>query len=404
MIGLKELLTVSQIIIQSEDLLSSLDKLTHFIRPFFIFDNLVIYSFNDEDASLEVVYARSTGRGRSKEADITWGETIANQVVHTKKIQLQLPESSVADDRLKQAHILAVPLIASKKISGVAVFIRYGGPKFKVQEKEAATLLCNQIVWLLERLKIQKRTEQLDTQHAAIQLQEDFVNTISHELQNPLGFIKGYTTTLMRQDAKFDSAMQKEFLQIIDSETDHLSELISNLLDSARIQSGHFLVDMQLIRIDALIKGVIKKFKRRNPDLTLSSRLDIRFDNLKADANRLTQVFENLLENAVRYAPGSEILITGAQDEKWISISVQDFGPGIEKKFLPHIFERFFRTPESSLIGHGTGLGLYICKQIMDAHKGRIEVVSKVGAGTIFNVLLPRIPENNEIQEEQEIK
>jgi signal transduction histidine kinase len=383
-------LEVSKIIAQSTDLLPAMEKITDFIRPFFIFDNLVLYNCNELDASLEAVYAKSAGRGRSREADIAWGENIATHVILTGRYQYQHPANTTSDDRLKLAHILALPQSLGKKTIGVTVFIRYGGPRFSRNEIKVAELLCNQMVWLLERSNMQKRAEELDAQHAAIQLQEDFVNTISHELQNPLGFIKGYTTTLMRQDAKFDPDMQKEFLQIIDNETDHLSELISNLLDSARIQSGHFEVEHHPMRIDALIKEVIKKFHSRNPNARISFPKDIHLDAIKADSNRLAQVLDNILNNAVRYAPGSDIRISLDQDDQWITISIQDFGPGIADQYIPLIFERFFRTPDSRLVCHGTGLGLYICKQIINAHEGKLEVASKVGKGSTFKIRLPR--------------
>ncbi len=389
MLAFEQALTISQIITGSTNIVTGMEKLANFIRPLFIFDNLVVYSL-EGCSTLDVVYAKSAGRGKSKEADIAWGEVIANQVVHTKKLHYQKPDGTVENDRLKQAHILAIPLTMADRLTGVTVFIRYGGPKFEGDEVNIAAFIGTQITWLLEGQKMDERAKELDAQHQAIQLQEDFVNTISHDLQNPLGFIKGYTTTLMRSDANFDKATQKEFLEIIDNETDHLSELISNLLDSARIQSGQFHVDFHLVRIDALIKETIKKFQLHHPDSKISLHLGSKIDNLKVDSNRLAQVLDNLLDNAARYAPGSEVKINVTQEEKWVLINVQDFGPGIEARYLPHIFERFFRTPESRMIGHGTGLGLYICKQILDAHKGKIEVKSKPGIGSTFTMILPR--------------
>lgn len=108
-----------------------------------------------------------------------------------------------------------------------------------------------------------------------------------------------------------------------------------------------------------------------------------------ADPTRITQVFDNLLSNAVKYAPGSPVKISLSECGEQCAITVEDQGPGIAEQHLEHLFERFYRVPETSLATHGTGLGLYICQQIIQAHGGEIKVSSQVSKGTVFTIYLP---------------
>jgi len=386
---LEDLYRISKIINQATDIKNAMDRLMAVLRPLFIFDNMVLYQFKPDDQSLDVVYARSTGRGRAAGADIAWGESIALQAVKKKSYFYLEPESKDLENRLVQAHILSIPLLINKQVIGVLVFIRYGGPKFVPASIDFATYVGNHITWLLEAYQLRMRAEALDEQHKAIQLQEDFVNTITHELRNPIGFIKGYTTTLLRQDASWDQATQHEFLQIIDQETDQLSELIENMLDSARIQSGQLSMDFQPVRINALVKDAIQKFNLHHPATNIDLQVDSDIPPIKGDPNRLAQVFENLLSNAVKYAPESKVDVICRRNPAGVEVQVRDYGQGIPEKYLPHIFERFFRVPEQSISIRGTGLGLHICKQLVEAHHGSIKVESQPGAGTTFTVLLP---------------
>jgi signal transduction histidine kinase len=118
-----------------------------------------------------------------------------------------------------------------------------------------------------------------------------------------------------------------------------------------------------------------------------------------ADPTRITQVFDNLLSNAVKYAPGSPVVITLMNSKETCNITVEDQGPGIAPHHLAHLFERFYRVPETSVTTHGTGLGLFICQEIIHGHGGEISVNSEVSKGTTFNITLPAKWDNQDIQE-----
>jgi signal transduction histidine kinase len=250
-----------------------------------------------------------------------------------------------------------------------------------------AVLAAAQTARIFERRSLQSSMFQLEQARHKAQLQDDFIATISHELHTPLGFIKGYATSLLRSDTTWDPATQKEFLTIIDEESDHLLTLIDRMLDSARLQSGNMVMDFQPVRVDALLRDLIQRLTAR--DAAMEVTLDLKTAPLtQADSVRLAQVFSNLIENARKYAPDSPIVISLDGGQEMLVATISDYGPGIPTEHLPFLFERFYRVP-----GHGgkrgTGLGLFICKQIILAHQGQITVKTTPGKGTSFRIELP---------------
>ncbi len=387
-IDTETLLTFSHSLATAKSLRLAMDSILPSLRSNCIFDNIAIYRFTEGQIYPEVIYARATGRGKNAEADVAWGEAIAGQVIAEGKTIIQAPVLDPSINRLNQPFLLATPLAQDDKILGILVSVRFGGPAFTEQDIKVFEFIGQQVSWLLLKDIIEQIQENLDNQNRAIQLQEEFIHTITHELRSPLGFIKGYTTTLLRDDTSWNEANRKEFLQIIDQEADNLEELIGNLLDSARLQSGQMRMDYQKVRMDVLISDVIQRAKIHFPNLEIKTEINASIPPINGDPRRLAQVFENLLNNAGKYAPGSPVIINISMLPDTMQVKVIDNGPGIPANYLPHIFERFFRNPEN-LAKHGSGLGLFICKQIIHNHSGEIKVESTIGQGTTFTILLP---------------
>lgn len=384
----KYLYEISQIVARSSDYKPALDEISAFVRNTFIFDNLVVYRADMEN-HLDVLYARAMGRGRSAEADIAWGELIANQILTQRTTVLQEPVNDDNVDRLNRPFLLGIPLQVHDLLIGVLVFIRFGSPPFSSDEISLAEFIAQQISLLLERHILQEQMKVVEAQNQQAKLQESFISTITHELRSPLGFIKGYTTTLLRSDMAWDEKTQQEFLNIIDQETDHLEELIENLLDSARLQSGQLPMNFQPVRLDGLMNDVMARARLHHPELKIlyeSEKID---GTVIGDPRRLSQVLENIISNGVKYAPGSPLFIRIRPEDGSIYLTIEDHGAGISPAYVPHLFQRFFRSPDHNPNVHGSGLGLFICKQIIDAHRGQIYVTSEVGKGTIFHIKLP---------------
>jgi signal transduction histidine kinase len=358
------------------------------LREQFVFDNVAVYLHHEASQNLEVVYARAVGRAKSAEADAAWGETFAGQVLKSGRLLLQDPKPEAApDDRLSQAYLLGLPLHSHKKTKGALIFVRFGGPIYESEHIAVATFAADLISTLFERAAWQETKSELNELKRQMQLQEDFVSTISHELRTPLGFIKGYSTSLLRQDTSWDEETQKEFLTIIDEEADRLSVLIENVLESARLQSKTLPLRFQPLRLDAVLRDVIMRIRIRHKNLDVSMDLQPA-PPIQGDGVRLAQVFENLFTNAIKYAPGAPIIVLLKQVGENMVISFIDHGPGIPVESLPLIFERFYRVRTERSIT-GTGLGLYICKQIINAHRGKIWAESTAGHGTTFFIELP---------------
>ena len=367
---------------------NAVEKFMLTLRKEFVFDNVAVYLQEASTQMLEVAFARAVGRSKDAEADAAWGEGFAGQVVKKGKLLLQDPKPDIPpDDRLHQAYLLGLPLRIGGNSRGAVVFVRFGGPVYQPEHITIASLAADLLSVLFERVATNEMQEELEDLRRQMQLQEDFVSTISHELRTPLGFIKGYSTSLLREDTSWDEQTQKEFLNIIDEEADRLSLLIENVLESARLQSKTVTLRFQPTRLDAVLRDVVLRVRARHKELDISTQLES-VPPVYGDGVRLAQVFDNLFANAIKYAPGAPIVILLNQVDQDAVISFMDRGPGIPQDSLSLIFERFYRVRGEKTVT-GTGLGLYICRQIIQAHRGKIWAESTPGQGTTFFIQLP---------------
>jgi len=371
----------------------AIEKFLASLRKQFVFDNVALYLQDENTGALDIVYARAIGRSKHAEADAAWGETFASQVLATGKLLMQDPKPDTPpDDRLHQAYLLGLPLRANGLIKGALVFVRFGGPVYTEDHIKIALIATDLLTLLFERAASREMHAELRELKRQMQLQEDFVSTISHELRTPLGFIKGYSTSLLRQDTNWDEETQKEFLTIIDEEADRLSLLIENVLESARLQSKTLPLRFQPLRLDAVLRDVVMRIRSRFKTIEINMEISSA-PSMHGDGVRIAQVFENLFTNAIKYAPGAPITIRLNRVDDNLLVSFTDRGPGIENDALQLIFERFYRV-RSEITVTGSGLGLYICKQIIQAHRGKIWAESNPGEGTTFFIELPINPSN----------
>ncbi len=224
---------------------------------------------------------------------------------------------------------------------------------------------------------------------------QEFVANVSHELRTPLSMIKGYTETLL-DGAKDEPAQATRFLQIINRHADRLNFLIDDLLAISKLESGQMPLNRQPMDLRTLVGRAVEQFVARatERDVTLSNEVA---EGLCAavDADRLDQVFVNLVDNALKYGrAGGHVIISGhAAAEGMIELSVQDDGPGIPPEAQARVFERFYRVDKArSREQGGTGLGLAIVKHIVQAHGGKAWVRSEPNRGATFLFSLPQLP------------
>ncbi len=224
-----------------------------------------------------------------------------------------------------------------------------------------------------------------------------FVSTVSHELRTPLTSIKGFISTLLDDvDGLYDDETRREFYEIIDQECDRLTRLISDLLNVSRIESGRAL-DMQLSEVDLhkIVGRVLQAQQQYTHRHQLINEVPADFPLIEADSDKVYQVIDNLIGNAIKYSPeGGDIRVTAEDEGGTIRLDITDQGLGIPERHRDKIFERFHMVDDD--VDHkaikGTGIGLYLVRHLTRAHGGDVWLSwSEVGKGSTFSVRLPKV-------------
>jgi PAS domain S-box-containing protein len=242
----------------------------------------------------------------------------------------------------------------------------------------------DRIIMVFRDLSHQK---QLDRQRAEI------IGNVSHELRTPLALIKGYATTLLSPAVSLDEQEAHRFLRNVSAAADRLGRMIDDLLWASRLDVEELPLRPKAFDLGGQVRQVLAWFLPHAQDCHLVAELPEETPRAWADPERVEQVLVNLLTNAVKYStPGSTITIRGQSlaDPPRIVVHVSDEGTGIAAEHLPHLFDRFYRTDAGQ---EGVGLGLYICKRLVEAMGGEIWVVSEVGEGSTFRFTLPAEPD-----------
>ena len=221
-------------------------------------------------------------------------------------------------------------------------------------------------------------------------IKSEFLSTAAHELRTPLTSILGYSEILLKR--KLNIKKKNTFLKIINKEAESLADIINDLLDVSRIESGRGIeIKKAPVDLKDIILENVNFFQVQTDKHTFKIDLPGNLPKIELDKDRIGQVMGNLLINAIKFSPqGGEIRVNLEQTDGEIKVNVSDTGLGIPEKDIPHIFEKFYRADNVSgnAIG-GTGLGLAIAKYIVESHKGRIWVESKPGKGSTFSFTLP---------------
>jgi len=224
-------------------------------------------------------------------------------------------------------------------------------------------------------------------------LRREFVANVSHELRTPLTVIKGFAETLIEDDDRLSREDRLRFLEKIKRQTYRLVALVNDLLALSRLESDHHRLDLRPQSLRALVDETVDEYAERFRDASVAFEVDLRHadDLLQLDALKISQVFQNLLDNCFRYAKGfSQVRILTRQEDDCVRVTVEDNGCGIPANDVPHIFERFYRVDKGrSRESGGTGLGLSIVKHIVQQHGGEVSCESEPRGGTRIHFTLP---------------
>lgn len=223
-------------------------------------------------------------------------------------------------------------------------------------------------------------------------LKSDFLSMVSHDLRTPLTAISGYAKLLISGDAGEVTELQKEFLQIVDTNVGRLTRLINDLLDVDKIEAGR----VQLVREKMDLLGVLREcvstfgVVAQGKGLKLKGEFPDALPELLADQSRLSQAFMNLVSNAVKYTAKGAVTLSARVEKEWVIVEIRDTGIGMSPDEVAKLFEKFYRAKSGLDSGEGgTGLGLVIAKGVIEAHGGHIRVESELGKGSRFLIELP---------------
>jgi two-component system sensor histidine kinase KdpD len=220
-----------------------------------------------------------------------------------------------------------------------------------------------------------------------------FLGMVSHELRTPLTAIKGFATTLLAEDVTWDPDSQRDFIETISRESDKLTELIDHLLDLSRLETGSLRIVLEKESLPAIVEAALPTLRQLVQEHELVVSLADNLPPILADGQRVAQVLNNLVNNAGKYSPaGTRVAVAAHRHGGHIQVDVSDEGPGIPAEKRAQVFEPFYRLqgkPGERV--RGAGLGLAICKGLVEAHGGAIWVQDQQSPGTTVSFTLPII-------------
>jgi signal transduction histidine kinase len=312
----------------------------------------------------------------------------------------------LAGEPARDSHFRALFPLVSEGYPQGALELWRSAPEFDEEEHDLLAAFAGHARTAIDHAQLYASLEaERERARLAEQIQADFSSMVSHELRTPLALIKGYVDTLLRPPVPLNADRSRRFIEGISGATDRLRRLIDNLLSASRLEAEFFAIDPHPVEVQALIQRAVSAaaFLARERQMVIHAPENELW--VLGDADQLTQVLENLIGNAVKYAPGtSPVEITAQAIGNQARLTVRDQGPGIPPDALDLIFQKFYRIGQTraqdglggtgGLGGDGPGppglgLGLYICRRLIEAHGGRIWAENGADGGSVFNVELP---------------
>jgi two-component system, OmpR family, sensor histidine kinase KdpD len=260
---------------------------------------------------------------------------------------------------------------------------------FLPEQRQLLDTYVNQIVHTLERAKSAEQAKDATLKMQAETLRNSLLSSISHDLRNPLATIVGAASTLETDEKRLDEDRRRKLVTVISEEAQRMSELTIKILDMARLEAGEVVLNRQWYAPEEIVGSALrrldKKLKTRQVNILMANNLAL----IHVDAVLLQQVVVNLLDNADKYSPaGLPIDISVETTHLGLLIAVADRGPGIPVGFQQKVFDKFFRVNAESAQS-GVGLGLSICRAIIEAHGGKIQAANRSGGGALLQFYLP---------------
>jgi two-component system sensor histidine kinase KdpD len=285
---------------------------------------------------------------------------------------------------------LLLPLRATERPVGAMVLVveRARSPGLEAADRRILSTFANQAALAVDRGRRDEERAHARALAETDRLRAALLNSVSHDLRTPLAAIKASASSLLDPDIAWEPEQRREFLDTIDQEADRLSRLVHNLLDMSRIEAGA--LDPRLTETTlSEVAGPVVRLARMETGQRIVVDLPDELPTILVDPVRLEQVLINLLDNARRHTDGEAVTLTGRRGDGAVELRVVDHGPGIPQAERERVFDQFYRLRRNGSGAGGTGMGLAICRGIVEALGGTIRVEATPGGGTTFVVSLP---------------
>ena len=287
-----------------------------------------------------------------------------------------------------RSRVLAPLQLGTRSIGALSVS-RNEPSAFRQEEIELITLLGRLVATAVQNLRT------YDAERATVEelrrlsaLRADFVSLVSHELRSPMAAVIGSARTLQQRWRELRPEQREAFLAVIGDETTRLSALVGDVLDTSRIEAGTFGYHFTDVDLAEVVRDSVAAAEIGQDEVRLTATLPAALPGVRGDADRLRQLVDNLISNAIKYSDsGGEVHVDARADDGHVVVRVRDHGPGIHAEQHAQIFEKFGRAAGAAK--PGTGLGLFLSRSFAEAHGGSLDVESEPGAGAVFTLRLP---------------
>ena len=287
-----------------------------------------------------------------------------------------------------RARVLA-PLQLGPRSIGALALSRTEPASFREEEVGLVTLLARLVATAVQNLRTyEAERATVEELRRLSSLRADFVSLVSHELRSPMAAVIGSARTLQARWRELRPEQREAFLAVIADETSRLSALVGDVLDTSRIEAGTFGYRFAEVDLAEVLRDSVAAAEIGQDEVHLTADVPQRLPRVRGDADRLRQLVDNLISNAIKYSEsGGEVQVAAGADDGLVVVSVRDSGPGILREHHEQIFEKFGRAGGSAK--PGTGLGLFLSRSFAEAHGGSLEVESTPGEGAVFTLRLP---------------
>jgi two-component system sensor histidine kinase KdpD len=302
-------------------------------------------------------------------------------------------------------YIRMLPLQMGQKVVGVMSLLMEDNPERFVLEREQGMekehvdpqaaffwTFLDQATSVIERARLRRESLRIELLQRTDALRSALLSSVSHDLRTPLSSIKAAASSLLQEDVQWNEEELRGFALSIERESDRLNRLVGNLLDMTRIEGGALKPEKEWYPIDELIHDVLGHMHFLLQDREVRTNIPDDLPPVELDYLQIGQVLTNLLENAARYTPSSSpIEVSANVVDGEMRVSIADRGPGIPPTDLERVFDKFYRVLSTTQKKNvtGSGLGLAVCRGLVEAHGGRIWAENRTGGGAIFTFALP---------------